>query len=34
MLVCPKCNEATRVSFVETDGGKVRTCQKCGESID
>lgn len=34
MLVCPKCDEATRVSFSQVDGGKVRTCRKCGENID
>lgn len=34
MLVCPKCDEATRVGFSVTDAGKVRTCRKCGESID
>ena len=34
MLVCPKCDEATRVGFEVTDGGKVRTCRKCGEYID
>ena len=34
MLVCPKCDEATRVGFEVTDGGRVRTCRKCGEYID
>jgi large subunit ribosomal protein L24 len=34
MLVCPKCDEATRVGFQVTDGMKVRTCRKCGEDID
>lgn len=34
MLVCPKCNKATRVGYETTDGGKVRTCRKCGEYID
>jgi large subunit ribosomal protein L24 len=34
MLVCPKCDQATRVGFEITDGDKVRTCRKCGESID
>lgn len=34
MLVCPKCNKASRVGFEVTDGGKVRTCRKCGEYID
>jgi large subunit ribosomal protein L24 len=34
MLVCPKCDEATRVGFQVTDGVKVRTCRKCGEVVD
>ncbi len=34
MLVCPKCDQATRVGFEVTDGGKVRTCRKCGVNID
>ncbi|MBR5480012.1 MAG: 50S ribosomal protein L24 [Clostridia bacterium] len=34
MLICPKCDEATRVGhkFLE-DGTKVRVCKKCGETI-
>ncbi|NLO62288.1 MAG: 50S ribosomal protein L24 [Clostridiaceae bacterium] len=35
MLVCPKCNEPTRVSKDFTkDGTKVRKCKKCGAQID
>jgi large subunit ribosomal protein L24 len=35
MLVCPKCNEKTRVSFTTKDDGyKTRVCKKCGEDID
>jgi len=34
MLVCPKCDQATRVGFEVTDGDKVRTCHKCGENVD
>jgi large subunit ribosomal protein L24 len=34
MLVCPNCDKPTRVGFEVTDGGKVRTCRKCGEFID
>ncbi len=35
MLVCPNCNQPTRVghSFLE-DGTKVRVCKKCNETID
>ena len=35
MLVCPACDKATRVkSNVLANGGKVRVCKKCGETID
>jgi len=34
MLVCPKCDQATRVGFEMADGDKVRTCHKCGENVD
>lgn len=35
MLVCSKCNKATRVAhkFI-ADGSKVRVCKKCGETFD
>jgi len=30
MLVCPSCNEPTRVGFrIEENGNKVRFCKKC-----
>jgi large subunit ribosomal protein L24 len=35
MLVCPKCDERTRVGFTrQEDGRKVRVCRECGEAID
>jgi len=35
MLVCPQCEEATRIGFrVTADGVKVRVCRKCGQNID
>ena len=36
MLVCPKCNEATRVGVKvgEKTKKKVRFCKKCGKDID
>ena len=35
MLVCPRCDERTRVGFTRRDDGrKVRMCRKCGEAID
>ena len=33
MLVCPACNERTRVGFEQEGGRKVRVCKKCGETI-
>jgi large subunit ribosomal protein L24 len=34
MLVCPKCNQPSRVKFdFLSDGKKVRVCRKCGEMI-
>jgi len=34
MLVCPKCDEPTRVSIRVGDKKKVRVCKKCGKDID
>jgi large subunit ribosomal protein L24 len=34
MLVCPSCQEPTRVAHEVTDEGKVRVCKKCQEQID
>lgn len=35
MLVCPKCNEATRVGVErEEDGTLHRVCKKCKKQID
>ncbi|MFQ6099842.1 MAG: 50S ribosomal protein L24 [Anaerolineae bacterium] len=35
VLVCPRCNQCTRVRFArQEDGSKVRVCKKCGEVID
>jgi len=34
MLLCPHCNERTRVGFGVRDERKVRVCKKCGEAID
>jgi large subunit ribosomal protein L24 len=34
MLVCPRCDEPTRVGFAsDEDGQKVRVCKTCGETI-
>jgi len=35
MLVCPSCDEKSRVGFsVDADGYKYRVCKKCNEKID
>lgn len=35
MLVCPNCDEKTRVSYnINDDGYKTRVCKKCNEDID
>ena len=34
MLVCPKCDQATRVGFAVVDDQKVRVCGKCDAVID
>ncbi|HOT91409.1 MAG TPA: 50S ribosomal protein L24 [Anaerolineae bacterium] len=34
MLVCPKCNQATRVGYAVVDERKVRVCRKCEAVID
>ncbi len=34
MLVCPKCNKATRIGHAYDGDKKVRVCKKCGKNID
>lgn len=34
MLVCPNCDEATRVSIDRSAGRKIRVCKRCGADID
>ena len=35
MLVCPSCQERTRVAHtISEDGSKVRTCKKCEAQLD
>jgi large subunit ribosomal protein L24 len=34
MLVCPSCQEKTRVGYAVTDDGKVRICKKCEAQVD
>jgi large subunit ribosomal protein L24 len=35
MVICPHCNEATRVGHqVLADGTRTRACKKCGATIE
>jgi large subunit ribosomal protein L24 len=35
MLVCPRCDEPTRVGYSpQEDGRKMRVCKHCGEVVD
>jgi large subunit ribosomal protein L24 len=34
MLICPNCDERTRVGLRREDGEVIRVCKKCGEDID
>ncbi len=35
MVICPRCNEPTRLGRAELeDGRRVRVCKKCGEQVD
>jgi large subunit ribosomal protein L24 len=34
MLVCPSCQEPTRVAYEVTDDTKVRVCRNCQAQID
>lgn len=34
MLVCPQCNQRTRVRFERLEERKVRVCKKCNAIID
>lgn len=34
MLVCPKCDKATRIQTADFDGSRSRVCKKCKEVID
>ncbi len=33
-LVCPKCDQATRVGHIVENGKKLRVCKKCGKSFE
>ncbi len=32
--ICPECDEATRIGFVDVEGRKMRRCKKCGETFE
>lgn len=33
MLVCPKCNQPTRLNLKKMESGRARVCKKCKETI-
>jgi large subunit ribosomal protein L24 len=33
-MICPECDEPTRVGFAEVDGKKLRRCKQCGENFE
>ncbi|MBN2149737.1 MAG: 50S ribosomal protein L24 [Anaerolineales bacterium] len=34
MLICPKCNQPSRVGVERKDGESQRICKNCGKAID
>lgn len=32
-LVCPKCNQSSRVGYKMTEQDKFRVCKKCGQEV-
>ena len=34
LVICPKCDKATRVAYAIVDGKKERVCKKCGAPLD
>ena len=35
LVVCPRCDRPSRTGIkILTDGRKLRTCKRCGESVD
>jgi large subunit ribosomal protein L24 len=34
MLVCPNCDERTRVGVRRDEGRRIRVCKQCGKDID
>ncbi len=35
VLICPRCNQPTRIGYkIVEKGKKLRICKKCGETID
>lgn len=35
MIICPSCNERTRIGYKKLENGKKqRTCKKCKETLD
>lgn len=34
MLICPRCNKATKIGYKLAGKNKLRICKKCHESVD
>lgn len=34
MIICPHCTKAVRVSYKQTEKGKLRVCRKCQAALD
>ncbi len=34
LLICPECDEPTRIGFTEVEGRKMRLCKQCGEIFE
>ncbi|OGG09324.1 50S ribosomal protein L24 [Candidatus Gottesmanbacteria bacterium RBG_16_43_7] len=33
VLICPKCNQKTRIGYQSSKGDKIRTCKKCEQQV-
>jgi large subunit ribosomal protein L24 len=34
VIICPRCNQPTRVGYKVAGGKKIRLCRRCKESLD
>lgn len=33
-IICPSCNKATKVTYKNVNGKKIRTCRKCQSTLE